>query len=248
MLQAAKDLVRLLDAQLCRGERVYTVDGVEMRLAAPRCWQQGDADAMAAELRDYVAARERLPFDPERVLDCGAAVGVFTLLASQWFPAADVLALEPDRRQRILFRKNARAAGLLDRATLLPVGAFDREGSVAFRMHGDMSSVEGVTDVLRGYAFVRRAQVTTLDALASAHELMSRRLLVKMDIEGAEIEALAGAKRLLQKHPSIVLWVQAYHVRDGESTARRCLECLEAAGLDCESDENGFIIARRSAG
>lgn len=53
---------------------------------------------------------------------------------------------------------------------------------------------------------------------------------LKMDIEGAEYEALAGAQEMLKKTRYAV--IAAYHIRDGCRTAWRVARDLESAGFD----------------
>lgn len=66
---------------------------------------------------------------------------------------------------------------------------------------------------------------------------------LKMDIEGAEYEALEGASELLQ-HTSNAA-IAAYHVRDGVPTAARVQEILDKAGFHTRVDENLHVYAWR---
>lgn len=67
---------------------------------------------------------------------------------------------------------------------------------------------------------------------------------LKMDIEGAEIEALKGAKELLKSTKKIV--VAAYHIRDGRPTAKKVAQCLVASGFDVKIDENLHVYGIRN--
>lgn len=66
---------------------------------------------------------------------------------------------------------------------------------------------------------------------------------LKMDIEGAEYEALDGARELLA-HTRLVV-VAAYHQRDGVATAKRVTEQLRAAGFVVRCDENLHVYGHR---
>ncbi len=66
---------------------------------------------------------------------------------------------------------------------------------------------------------------------------------LKMDIEGAEYEALDGAVEMLQKTRLAV--IAAYHIRDGVRTADKVAEKLEAAGFKVRIDENNHVYAQR---
>jgi FkbM family methyltransferase len=62
---------------------------------------------------------------------------------------------------------------------------------------------------------------------------------LKMDIEGAEIEALNGASNLLQKTNKVV--VAAYHERDGVKTAEEVSQILAKSGFTVRVDENYHV-------
>lgn len=67
--------------------------------------------------------------------------------------------------------------------------------------------------------------------------------LLKMDIEGAELEALDGATQMLRHTRHAV--IAAYHLRDGEPTAERVARRLSAAGFVTRIDENLHVYAWR---
>lgn len=66
---------------------------------------------------------------------------------------------------------------------------------------------------------------------------------LKMDIEGAEYEALEGAKMMLQCTKKIV--VAAYHLRDGVKTAGRVADMLKGHGFKVRVDENDHVYGVR---
>jgi FkbM family methyltransferase len=66
---------------------------------------------------------------------------------------------------------------------------------------------------------------------------------LKMDIEGAEYEALEGAKEMLT-HTRFAV-IAAYHIRDNVPTARRVDQMLKASGFKTRVDENLHVYAWR---
>ena len=66
---------------------------------------------------------------------------------------------------------------------------------------------------------------------------------IKMDIEGAEYEALEGARNLLMDTSNIV--VAAYHIRDGVPTAKRVAEYLTSLDFDVLIDDNLHVYGSR---
>ena len=66
---------------------------------------------------------------------------------------------------------------------------------------------------------------------------------LKMDIEGAEYEALDGATEMLAATKFAV--IAAYHIRDGITTAARVDTTLRVAGFKTRIDENFHVYAWR---
>jgi len=86
-------------------------------------------------------------------------------------------------------------------------------------------------------------QADTLDSIWSDLASSTEIDFLKMDIEGAEIEALEGAKKML-KHTNKVV-VAAYHMREGKPTAERVLHLLNSAGFKTCVDENLHVYGIR---
>ena len=136
-----------------------------------------------------------------RVIDIGANVGWFTLLAaSRVGPTGQVIAVEPDRGNAALLEASRRINGF-ENVLLLPVAAGRVSGAVA---------------IFRAYSNAATAPLDTVDPLAS-EIVPAIRLddvidaaggpigLVKADVEGAEPIALAGLERVLRRdRPTIV--------------------------------------------
>ena len=66
---------------------------------------------------------------------------------------------------------------------------------------------------------------------------------LKMDIEGAEYEALDGATEMLRATRFAV--IAAYHIRDGIPTAERVNTVLKASGFNTRIEENLHVYAWR---
>ena len=64
-----------------------------------------------------------------------------------------------------------------------------------------------------------------------------------MDIEGAEYEALEGAKEVLSNTKKVV--IAAYHIRDGIPTANKVAEILKNLNFKVEIGENLHVYGIR---
>ena len=115
------------------------------------------------------------------VLDVGANIGVYTLLAAK--RGARVFAIEADPRNLEMLRRNIRLNGLDDRVTVFPIAAGSEEGTVTlFRFKGN----SGHSNLFSGTDPVQ-VPCKTIDSLD-----LPPIDVCKMDIEGSELSALKG--------------------------------------------------------
>lgn len=84
----------------------------------------------------------------------------------------------------------------------------------------------------------------TLDNLWSEYTNSSTVDFLKMDIEGAEYEAIEGGKKMLASTKSVV--IAAYHIRDGIPTAGRVADMLSDLGFEVRVDENYHVYGTRN--
>jgi FkbM family methyltransferase len=152
--------------------------------------------------------------------DVGANVGYYALLAARLVgPQGAVLALEPEPRNlSFLYRHKAlnRAENLL----VVPV-ACAAEQSLAFFRSGRNFAEGHLSDAAApGDAIVA---TTTLDLLAEKTGLTPT--AVKIDVEGAELDVLRGARRVLTTaRPTLFLSLHS------ETLSRDCLALLAELG------------------
>jgi FkbM family methyltransferase len=225
--------VRFAEAALTwRTERIPFAEGGvasasrELRFVRSWWWHDATAAAFGEEIGPYFEALDgRAPY--RTIIDAGASTGLFTVAAAVRYPDARIHAFEPSPRQRMLLARNVRLNGLVPRVTAWPLGLWNAEDTLAFRTHGSMSSFASASMLPAGLPFAERVPVTTMDRWAGAMTID----LIKMDIEGAELEALEGARGVLVRdHPDVL--VQAYHLRDGVRTLERCAALLAEAGYE----------------
>ncbi len=164
-------------------------------------------------LADHDVIRER--YDSSHVqpgdivVDVGAHVGTFTRLALDRGAAA-VIAFEPDPLNLACFRKNFVEEIASGQVRLVPKGAWSEERLLTLWV-GEGNSGESSVVLNRGGSAVE-VPMTTLDIMIDTLRF-DRVDFVKMDIEGAEREALRGAAELLRRHrPRLLL--DSYHRPD----------------------------------
>jgi FkbM family methyltransferase len=141
------------------------------------------------------------------VLDIGAHHGLYTILAAQKVgKGGKVFAFEPSPNQRRRLATHLRLNRVADRVSILPAAVGNETAGTTLYV---VAGKETGCNSLRPPAVQEptepvQVQVTSLDAILSK-ENMGRVDFIKMDIEGAELAALQGARELLAKHPRPVI-------------------------------------------
>lgn len=184
-------------------------------------WISGSSDH-GCWLGSYEYEKQRLfvqyILPGDLVLDVGAHVGFYTLLASTLVgKKGTVIAFEPLPDNLVYLRKHLRL-NQNKNVRIVEAAVSDTDGKAWFKK-GASSSRGAVS--LSGDVEV---STISLDGLVS-RGMIRNPSLIKMDIEGGEYRALLGADALLrQYHPTIFL---ATH---GQDVHRRCCDYLRSLG------------------
>jgi FkbM family methyltransferase len=137
------------------------------------------------------------------VLDCGAGIGSFTDAALR-LGADLVVSIEPSPVAAELLRRNFSDEIATQRVIIVQEGVWSSPGWQKLSLDSSSMVVQGDRSV--------EARVTTIDDIVRDLDL-SRVDYIKMDIEGAEREALKGAMETLRTfRPRLML--ESYHLPD----------------------------------
>jgi FkbM family methyltransferase len=190
----------------------------------------GPADRNAYLINKYepaiVALAEQLCRPGMHVCDIGAHVGYFSLLfAVQAGPSGRVLVFEPNPANVAKIQAMARINQLTN-VSVFPVAVSDRNGEVQFvaERTGSMGSIMPSTSTGSGRAMVVRT-VRLDDELRGVDRID----LIKMDIEGAEVQALTGMTDLLMRCRPVLL-CEWHPAAAGPGHA----DLFDRLGYDCE--------------
>ncbi len=142
------------------------------------------------------------------VLDCGANVGTFARFALD-AGAGKVVAIEPAPDNLECLRRNFKKEIEEGRLVVYPKGVWDKDDFLELLVDPENQAADSFIIRREGAKAVAKVPLTTIDNLVA--ELKLERVdFIKMDIEGAEVRALYGAKTTLAKfHPRMSLSV--YH-------------------------------------
>jgi FkbM family methyltransferase len=177
-------------------------------------------------------------------VDVGANIGFYTFLARSM--GKQVVAVEPQPRNLECLRLGVRSNGW-DDIEIAAVAVADFEGpALLFGATGPSASL------VRNWAgypgrFNQPVTVTTLDRLLGSR-FDRQRLLVKVDIEGAEHKALRGAQLTLAMVPAptwiVEICLREYHPKGFNADFRRTFDYFWEAGYDAYAIGEGLRQVR----
>jgi FkbM family methyltransferase len=129
------------------------------------------------------------------VLDVGANLGAYSLLFGQWAGGAGhVYAFEPAPEARSGLERHVRLNQLDARVTIRSEAMSAAPGVVRFRASGSIGDNRIVTDA-NAVADDTRVPATSIDAFCAAERIAPA--LIKIDVEGAELDVLQGARETI---------------------------------------------------
>jgi len=162
------------------------------------------------------------------VVDAGAFTGDYTVFAAKKVgKEGRVIAFEPDEKNRKILEKNLKYENL-NNVTIIPRGLWGKNTTLKFQ------SSEGLHSTFNSKKAESTIKVVKLD-----DELKKLRIdkldVLKMDIEGAEIEAIKGSIVTLKKfHPFVI--IASYHEVNGKETSIFLENFLKKIGFKVISD------------
>jgi FkbM family methyltransferase len=185
-------------------------------------WNMEEYDAFRRDIR---------PGDV--VFDVGANVGAYTLLFATWVgPSGRVFAFEPAAAPREGLERLVAANDLSSRVTTIPSAVSAAEGSLTFLADASAGETRLVSHAGPGTVSV---PVTTIDAVCQREGVVPR--LIKIDVEGAELDVLRGARRTIASAgKDLRLYVEMHpHLWAESGTTRAEIEAeLQRQGLRAE--------------
>ncbi|HET6413015.1 MAG TPA: FkbM family methyltransferase [Anaeromyxobacter sp.] len=170
-----------------------------------------------------------------RVIDCGAHVGLYTLLAyAACERNARIIAVEPNQCTAAILQENL-SRNHVPEVEVVSAAVWSEEGSLPFLIGSSADSA------FARVAFGQPGEVvvpsTTVDRLV--REMGGGITLVKLDVEGAEPEALQGAEAATARGDCTVLMIEFTEA----NLQRRGKSCVELAR---EVSRLGYWLSRFS--
>jgi FkbM family methyltransferase len=169
---------------------------------------------------------KRNGFVPNAIIDAGAYEGRWTEQVKTIYPSSPVLMIEanPDKESCLCAVQKKLGPTLSFERTLL--GATARQGVTFYSMETGSSVMPEATSVPR---MPITLDMQTLDDVTSRAAVVGP-LLVKLDVQGYELEVLRGAERTLQHTEVIVLELSLLEYNRGAPLVAEVLAEVGAMG------------------
>jgi FkbM family methyltransferase len=193
-----------------------------------------------AEMEQHIyGSGEHFIHTGDIVLDCGASDGDFTRQALQ-SGAQTVVAIEISPSSAECIRRNTASEIAAGRVIVYPKGVWDKDDTMTLNVDDTNFAANSVVMHSESSHPSVQVQLTTIDELVAELKLPHVDF-IKMDIEGAEVPALAGARDTIARFkPRLAIATE--HKPDDEYTIpaavrkiradyrMECGPCLEAKG------------------
>lgn len=174
------------------------------------------------------------PINPQVIFDVGTNVGTWTQLAKALYPQAQIHAFEPLPRHIAGFRQ--RTAGLSD-VRLHEIGLGRESGRTVMKVtdFSDASSLLALTEAGRKQWHLEQVeeipiQIERLDECVAAHQLPQPDLL-KLDVQGFELEVLRGAEQTLARTKAVLLEASFQNFYEGQCRFDELVAWLAQCGF-----------------
>lgn len=139
-------------------------------------------------------------------LDVGANVGSYTLLFAIWAgPAGRVFAFEPAPEAREGLRRHVALNGLTGRVEIIAAAASSTAGFARFCADGASGANAIAPDGAAPAPTAIDVDTTSIDAFCNRRQLAPD--VIKIDVEGAELDVLKGARGVLAR-PGVQAFVE----------------------------------------
>jgi FkbM family methyltransferase len=186
-------------------QRMFSLAGFEIRRIAPG---NGTSIHRDSVLHTLEQART-IGFVPHAVIDVGAAYGSFTRLCRTVFPDTRYFLIEPLEEYRPLLEQLKQSLPFVDYTI---AAASHREGEITINVHHDLVGSSLYREVETGTGVngvMRTVRSVTVDRIVREADA-SGPFLLKIDVQGAELDVLEGAERTLGSSELVVLEVSFF--------------------------------------
>lgn len=143
------------------------------------------------------------------LIDGGACIGTYSLLMAG--KGLRCIAFEPMQSSYDVLCRNVAMNGFTDRIKCMPVALGDTDTRAFFECNPVNTGASHLATINNG-SNCREVEIKTLDSIRAEMGIApGDRILFKLDVEGMEAEAIAGAANLIREARDITLVVEVKH-------------------------------------
>jgi FkbM family methyltransferase len=133
-------------------------------------------------------------------VDIGANIGKYSILVGKKYPQNKIIAIEPELDNLKLLHKNI-SLNNLDNVIICPFGAYSKEGKSKLYLSSESNGSHSLLKESDKYVLIK---LKTLDRIM-VDQNVSKVDLIKIDVEGAELDVLKGARKIIfRDHPKLL--------------------------------------------
>jgi len=170
----------------------------------------------------------RAGFEPRTILDIGAWIGAWTERAHAIFPSATVVMVEANPQKASILESVSTRLGDRIRYRRALLGSQPKAAV-------DFYAMESGSSVLEEKTLFPRTRLSlpmeTLDNVAAEFAPIEGPLLIKIDVQGFELEVLRGGSHTLQLAEVVILEVSFLEYNVGAPLAAEVFAFMKAAGF-----------------
>jgi FkbM family methyltransferase len=179
---------------------------------------------------------------PQVIYDVGANVGTWTLLAKALYPDALVHAFEPLPMHIEKFQQMTKSlAGV--RLHEIGLGSCPARTTMKVTGFSDASSLLPLTESGKKQWHLQQVAEIPVDDWVSVNHLPSPDL-IKMDVQGFELEVLRGAERCLTQAKWVLLEASFKSFYEGQCRFDQLVAFLAYAGFQVSAFGHGMALGR----
>jgi FkbM family methyltransferase len=185
-------------------------------------------------------------FGFDTVIDVGANIGQFAQTLIHYQFDGRIYSVEPySKAHQELIRKSQNLANwqIIPRCAL---GKADGFSKLNISQNSYSSSILQILPKHTGaapdsfYIEDEPISIQTLDGVFNSAKFLSRKCLLKIDVQGFEEEVLAGGKSLLTKVGGVKIELSLAELYEGQASYKQLLNLLESYGFHIWNLEPGF--------
>ena len=171
-------------------------------------------------------------------IDVGAHIGKYSIKLGR-NKSVKVISLEPNNYNFSLLKKNA-ALNSLSNIITINKGAYFKKAEMPFYQSDDGDGLHSLINLNSDWK-VSKIEVDSLDNIITELEIRERISLIKIDVEGAEIDVLKGMLVILDRdHPNLLVEI----LKENHENLNTALEILNPYNYNFQKiDEDNYFFS-----